>query len=247
MMRLPRTLLALVLPTLAACGDEPPPPVGGGAVGDEPFDTTITPSPLDSVTAPPAEPGGQPGLPGTPAPSASYRTSGGGDCYVYARHVVAVRPREDAPGQDVVALPRDAGPSARALCDAPAGRATVALTDPDEPTFFAGLVGDLLLVDSGTGPNERTLRAYDLADEGKLTLDTPYEEPAQVEGRSLVYQEPLDDYDDPDALAATEVDCPEATEWFESGLAVGVNRVARFDLAARQVIPSDSLTCVPLQ
>jgi hypothetical protein len=57
----------------------------------------------------------------------------------------------------------------------------------------------------------------------------------------------VDDFAAMEGLVATGVNCPQAEEWFDYGFAVGVNRVVRYDLAARRRDDTGELVCVPLQ
>lgn len=237
--------LVLLLTVAVGCRQGPEAPAAAGT--ENPAVTTPAEVEPGSVVPPDdglaAEPGGEPGVPGSPRPEAAYRLSGG-SCYVYPGWVVTVRPRAQAPGQDVVVVRREG--DGRAQCEAAPAAAAVALTDAAAPDHFFGLRGDLLFVDAGTGPNERTLRLVDLAT-GQAVLTAPYEEPVLVRDNVLSYTEPVADYTTLEGVVSTGVNCPQAEEWLDTGFAVGVNRVARYDLDARQAQPSDELVCVPLQ
>jgi hypothetical protein len=240
----PAALLALGL-LLGACREAPEAPAAAGTANpDVVTPAEVDPSAVPPDDGPPLEPGGEPGVPGSPRPEASYRLADG-RCHVYPGWVVVVRPREGVPGEDVAVRRRD-GADARALCTAPPGDAAFALADPASPDYFFGLAGDLLFVDTGTGPDGRTLRLVDLA-AGQTVLQAGYEEPVEVDGGVLTFTEPVDDFASAEAVAATGVACPQAAEWFESGFAVGVNRVVRYDLATRQRDDTGERVCVPLQ
>jgi hypothetical protein len=200
--------------------------------------------PLATAFTGPEEPGGEPGVPGSPAPEAMYR-AGDGRCYVYSRWVVTVRPRAaGAGGEDIVVAARAPGADARALCSTPPTEPAASFTDPSSPDAFFGLANDLILVDSGVGPTGRTLRVVDLTS-GATVLESPYEEPVGIDDGTLEFGQPTGIHETIEAVQATGVNCPNAAEWLEDGFAVAVNRQVRFHLAERRREVLDDLVCAP--
>ena len=238
--RLVFSLLAAL--SLAACAEAPDAPSPEGT--ENPAVTPIETPPGQRVT--PGAPGGaEPGVPGSDRADQAWPLAGGGACYAFARYVVRARPREAAAGEDVVAYRRAPG-DARAQCDGPVREAVFAAVSPSEASHFFGLVGDLLLLDEGTGPNSRTVRVVDLTS-ARVVHEAAYEEPVQIEEGALVYGMEPEVTRSMEEIAALGVECPEAAVWLSEGLGVGLSPQVRYDLAARSATPTGEVLCVPIQ
>jgi hypothetical protein len=237
--RLTLTLLtALVLP---ACKEAPDAPSPEGT--ENPAVAPVETPPGQRVV--PGAPGGlEPGVPGSERAERAWPLASG-TCYAFDRYVVRTRPREAAPGEDVLVFRRSGG-DARAQCDGPPGEAAFAAASPERAGFFFGLAGDLLLLDEGSGPNGRTVRVVDLTT-GQAVHEAAYEEPIQIEGGALVYGMEPEVVETMDAIASYGVECPEAPVWLSEGLAVGLSPQIRFDLAARTSQETGEVLCVPIQ
>jgi hypothetical protein len=122
----------------------------------------------------------------------------------------------------------------------------VSLTDPASPDGFFGLVGDVILIDSGTSSRGRTLRAIDLAT-GQTRLEAVYEEPVAITEGVLEFSEPVGAFDRIEEVVSSGVNCPDAESWIEDGFAIGVNRRVRFDLQTGRRESFEALVCAPLQ
>jgi hypothetical protein len=105
-------------------------------------------------------------------------------------------------------------------------------------------VDDLLIVDSGIGPTGRTLRVVDLTSD-QTVLRSAYAEPVGIHNGALEFGEPTGSHRTLEAVVATGVNCPSATEWLEDGFPVAVNRQVRFHLAERRREVLDDLVCAP--
>jgi len=86
----------------------------------------------------------------------------GARCYKSARYIVVERHREEAVGSDFFIRPRETG-----RCDADSLQGDYVLRD-EWAAYFSALHGDILLLDSGTGPDLRTLILFDLPSREKL-------------------------------------------------------------------------------
>ena len=86
----------------------------------------------------------------------------GARCYMSARYIVVERHREEAVGSDFFIRPRETG-----QCDADSLQGDYVLRD-EWAAYFSALQGDVLLLDSGTGPDLRTLILLDLAARQRL-------------------------------------------------------------------------------
>ncbi len=240
-----RAALLLLGLLLAACRGEAPVRVEDDA-SDVELASPAEADPLAAVQDGPDEPGGEPGVPGSPAPEATYR-AGEGRCFVYPAWVAIVRPRSGgAGGEDIVVAARAPGSDARALCTTPPAEPAVSITDPTAPTAFFGLVEGLLLVDVGLGSAGRALRVLDLSS-GEAVLDARYEEPVLIEDGTLEFGEPVGVHRTLEEVVETGVNCPDATAWLEDGFGVAVNRQTRFHLADRRRDVGSDLYCAPAQ
>ena len=83
-------------------------------------------------------------------------------CYKSARYIVVERQEEEAVGSDFFIRQRETG-----RCDADSLQEDYVLRD-EWAAYFSALHGDILLLDSGTGPDLRTLIFIDLPSREKL-------------------------------------------------------------------------------
>ena len=83
-------------------------------------------------------------------------------CYMSARYIVVERQEEKAVGSDFFIRPRETG-----RCDPDSLQGDFVLRD-EWAAYFSALHGDVLLLDSGTGPDLRTLLIFDVAARQRL-------------------------------------------------------------------------------
>ena len=86
----------------------------------------------------------------------------GARCYMSARYIVVERQETEAVGSDFFIRQRETG-----RCDADSLQGDYVLRD-EWAAYFSALHGDVLLLDSGTGPDLRALILIDLAARQKL-------------------------------------------------------------------------------
>jgi hypothetical protein len=86
----------------------------------------------------------------------------GATCYRSARYIVVERQKPDRVGSDFFVRPRDTN-----RCDADSLPGDYVLQD-EWAAYYSGLQGDVLLLDSGTGPDLRTLILFDLRSRTRL-------------------------------------------------------------------------------
>lgn len=226
-----------VLLTLAACQQADSPDGDGSATVPSELPASLGVS-EDGVIE-----GAAPGFIGATAPETALLLDDGGVCYLYDAYVVRVEPigSDGEPRGDLVQVgAREAGALARDECEA----ASRAVTGEDEADTFSGVEGDVLLLDRASGETGRRLVALDLAAGDEVVLDSPYEDPVEIEGGVLTFGALVREVSSADGLAG--VDCEQGTEYLENDLAVGVVQMRRFDLESREVEETDSLVCVPL-
>ena len=88
--------------------------------------------------------------------SAGVRQVDGATCYQHARYTVVARERQGEVGSDIVV---HAGPGGPCTGDSVAGDYVF---HNEWAEYFAGLIGDDMVLDSGTGPDLRGLIVIDL-------------------------------------------------------------------------------------
>jgi len=103
--------------------------------------------------------------------------------------------------------------------------------------YFLGLQGDLLILDSGTGPDPRGLLIWDLKKQKKVYTGT-YSE-AKIEPGYMEFWV--------ETGGATDENCPEAKEWRAGGLGAGIETWVRLNLSDFSVIKSSQTRCSPRQ
>lgn len=99
--------------------------------------------------------------------------------------------------------------------------------------YFLGLAGDLLILDSGTGPAPRGLIIWNLRQRAKVYTGTYAD--ATVEATSMTFWL--------ESGPATDADCPEAAEWRSSGLGAAIETRVRLDFADFTVTRSSETRC----
>lgn len=88
--------------------------------------------------------------------------------------------------------------------------------------YFLALQGDLLILDSGTGPDPRGLVLWDLKKRQKAWSGT-YSEPMEVKPDHLAYWMETGE--------ANDANCPERKEWESHGLGAAIETRVRLNLS----------------
>jgi len=107
----------------------------------------------------------------------------------------------------------------------------------EEAEYFLGLQGNLLILDSGTGPDARGLIIWDLSKKRKVYTGT-YEDAKIEPGYMEFWLE---------TGRATDENCPEAKEWRAKGLGAAIETWVRLDLSDFTVTKSSKTRCVSRQ
>ena len=109
----------------------------------------------------------------------------------------------------------------------------------DENTFVAGLHGNWLFLDSGTGPDARDLAVYSLTS-GDEIAQTPYvHDELAVDGSSLRFFLPVE--------RPTGSECAGQAEWEEAGFGTGFEQEVLLNLETGARDLTERLTCSPRQ
>jgi hypothetical protein len=103
--------------------------------------------------------------------------------------------------------------------------------------YFLGLQEDLLILDSGTGPDPRGLIIWDLKKRKKVYTGT-YSE-ARIEPGYMEFWV--------ETGGATEENCPDFKNWRKSGLGGGIETWARLSFTDFKLTKSSETRCSPRQ
>lgn len=111
----------------------------------------------------------------------------------------------------------------------------------EEAEYFFGLQGNLLILDSGTGPDPRGLIIWDLSKKKKVYTGTysGEEEEAKIKPGYMEFWL--------ETGRATDENCPKAKEWRANGLGAAIETWVRLDLSDFTVTKSSKTRCSPRQ
>lgn len=107
----------------------------------------------------------------------------------------------------------------------------------EDAEYFLGLQQDLLILDSGTGPDPRGLVIWDLKKREKVYTGN-YSE-AKIEWGYMEFWVRTSD--------ATDENCPQAKEWSDSGLEAQIETKVSLNLSNFKITKSLETRCSPLQ
>jgi hypothetical protein len=111
----------------------------------------------------------------------------------------------------------------------------------EEAEYFLGLQGNLLILDSGTGPDHRGLIIWDLSTKKKVytgKYSSEEDEPKIKPGYMEFWLE---------TGRATDENCPKAKEWRANGLGAAIETWVRLDLSDFTLTKSSKTRCSPRQ
>jgi hypothetical protein len=179
-------------------------------------------------------------LPGTDTPEAVGCPDGA--AYVYKEYTVYVRQPADVPGQDIDVYHS----SPRGAEDCGAGKGgkyySIPAGELSGASYFAGLSGNYLFIDQGTGPSYRTLGILDLRKKTYPLRAVRYSD-AVIENGHFTYYETRDEIEG----ALAKIPCPQASEWKRQGLGVEYEEKMSFDLKTGKLTPLRTFRCSPAQ
>ena len=199
------------------CGRDAP--RGGDSVATAGRDTAAADSTGDEL------------VPGSERPLARAELANG-DCLVFAGYTVQTIDRAADAGETIRVAARDSAQPAAPRCDLPAPAPFVV---DDGAVYFAGLVGNALIVDEGTGPL-RELRVYDLAARRQIHTASYVEWIGVDDQRRLAYWEDL-------GTSGRQFPCPQADSLKAKGLDVGHEERVVVDLAQGAVERTGDIRC----
>lgn len=179
-------------------------------------------------------------LPGTDTPE--VKSCPDGSAYVYKIYTIYVIQSADSPGQEIHIYKPPSPPSDP--CGPGKGAEYYSL--PADKTggagFFAGVSGDYLFVDQGTGPSYRTISIFDMREKTFPLLAVRYSD-AEITDGLFTYYETRDEV----AGALAKIPCPQASEWKKQGLDVVYEEKMSFDLKTGRETSLRTFRCSPAQ
>lgn len=160
-------------------------------------------------------------------------------CYSYRKYAVIVSPTEDV-GEKISVILKLGESDESFLADLK--KAPVHFKVPEGDNFFYGIYGDLMFVDSGTGPDPRGLDVFDLAQK-KNVFNGSYSSPITLDkGPRLTYYVEVDE-----KKVKKKPDCPEAEEWKQNNLGIAYEEKISLDLKTFKLARSGELRCAARQ
>jgi hypothetical protein len=112
----------------------------------------------------------------------------------------------------------------------------------EEAEYFLGLQGNLLILDSGTGPDHRGLIIWDLSKKKKVytgTYSSESEKEVKIKPGYMEFWL--------ETGRARDENCPKAKEWRANGLGAAIETWVRLDLSDFTVTKSSKTRCSPRQ
>lgn len=170
---------------------------------------------------------------GTEKPTTSMNDPG---CAIFKMHSVLTENDRDAAGENITVFEGS-------TCDPKKSR-TVLYLKNDMGQWFAGLFEPYLLVDSGTGPDGRSLAIYDLKKK-KLVYSAAYSPimDPRIENNSLIFYKDLQDL-----RYKEHRHCADSEKWLhESGLDYGFEQKTKVDLKSLTEKNIGKINCSPRQ
>lgn len=104
--------------------------------------------------------------------------------------------------------------------------------------YYAGMKGDLLILDSTTGPGPSGLIIWDLKKRKKV-FEGSWSDPEESKNNSLVYWLETGE--------ATENNCPELKEWKSQGFGAAIETKVILDLSNFKISKTKETRCSPRQ
>ena len=179
-------------------------------------------------------------LPGTDKPAATNCPDGA--AYVYKEYTIYVVQNADFPGQDIHIYKPPSPPGDP--CGTGKGEKyfSIPAGESGGENFFAGISGNYLFIDQGTGPSYRTLTVFDMMEKKFPLLALRYSG-ARIEHGALTYYETRDEV----TGALEKIPCPAASEWKKQGLDVIYEEKMSFDLKSGKESSLRQFRCSPAQ
>ena len=172
-----------------------------------------------------------------PLASVAWAVDGAAHCLKGTHFTVAFRERANAVGSLIIAHPLE-GVGASA-CTLKRGKASFAIGGADDALYVQGLIGDILVLDVGTGP-DRQLTLYDLSKRREiLSLAYDSDAPLALSADAIELHEIVD--------GASPENCPDYKKFEADGLTAALARPIRLHLPELTREGIGAQTCVARQ
>jgi hypothetical protein len=179
-------------------------------------------------------------FPGTDQPEAKQCPDGA--AYIYNGYIIYVKPAADLPGQDIDIYKPPSPPRDPCGADKGAKYYPVPAGGSGGAKYFAGVSGEYLFIDQGTGPSYRTLSIFDMREKTFPLAAVRYSD-AKIENGLFTYYETRDEVEG----ILAKIPCPKASEWKRQGLNVVYEERMSFDLGTGKQSSLRQFRCSPAQ
>jgi hypothetical protein len=174
-------------------------------------------------------------LPGTENPVIKECNSG--KAYMYKDYEIHVEPSPELEGMNIFLYSPDVSRGNPCGIDRKNASHIIGTGETEGNNFFAGIYGNYLFIDQGTGPDLRVLSVYDLSNK-ELVLYTGYSD-AELKDGELTYFKTLV----PKPGVVEQISCPDAAKWKEQGLTVLYEQRENFNLNTETRVPVEEYRC----
>lgn len=157
-------------------------------------------------------------------------------CLVFGKYAVKIVAGEDL-GEDIEVYRRAQSAGNENACQSGAPYFEIKNADAN---YFAGLSGDYLFVDNGTGTDGRSLEIYDLRGKKSIYSTEYFDELELQQGKFVLY----------DKLSPTKgalKNCRQAAQWKKKGFGIGWVRQSKLDLQTLKETPVGAIRCRAFQ
>lgn len=155
------------------------------------------------------------------------------ECHDGSAYAIVTRSRDGEVGQDIL-IKKKSSSSSTPQCVYQKEDGDIELAE-DGPTYALALIGEYLLLDSGTAPFPRGLAVYDISKQKEVYTDR-YNGPTEAGEHSYTYWQPVD-------TKPTATNCPELAQWEANGLGAGIERHVTLDLSTLKVQDLGEMRC----
>lgn len=158
------------------------------------------------------------------------------DCYESPQYFVIAKEVQGKTGSDLL-IKYKSNSSVKFTCHYLPGQGDFEIRN-EWAEYFAGLKGDLLILDSTTGPGPSGLTIWDLKKRKKV-YEGSWSDPEESRNDSLVYWAETGE--------ATDHNCPELKQWKSDGLEAAIETKIVLKLSNFKISKTKETRCSPRQ
>jgi hypothetical protein len=157
-------------------------------------------------------------------------------CHESSKYLVVAKETKNELGTDFL-IKRKSEPDEKLSCDYSLGNGDFEIKN-EWAEYFAALKGDLLILDSTTGPGPSGLIIWNL-EKRKKVFEGTWSNPEKIRDNSLVYWL--------ETGKATEDNCPGLKEWRQHGLGGAIETRVILNLSDFTISRAEETRCSPRQ